>query len=477
MSKPGLNTLLQKQTNLLKKHSQIERGNIMKEIIWGTATSAYQIEGGWNEGGRGLSIWDVFTHEGGKVFQNHTGDVACDHYHRYKDDIKIMADLGIQAYRFSISWTRILPNGIGEISESGVKFYSELIDELLKNGIEPYITLFHWDYPYELHKKGGWLNGESIGWFAEYAKTVVELFSDRVKCFITFNEPQSFISGGYQHGKHAPGFKLGYKELFQICHNVLKAHGRAVIEMRKAAKKPIQIGYAPTSSIRYPLTESLEDITAAKEAYFGCMPMDQCMRSVAWWSDPVILGKYPEDGLEMYKEYLPEITEEDMKLINQPIDFYGQNIYTASEIRMGNDGDIEYLPRKTGYARTAKGWVVAPKGLYWGPKFLYERYGLPIYITENGMGAHDWVSLDGKIHDPNRIDFLERYMQELLRAADDGVDIGGYFQWSFMDNFEWEDGYSQRFGMVYVDYGSQERIIKDSAYWYKEWIENHSVCQ
>jgi len=445
-----------------------------KDFVWGTATASYQIEGAWNEDGRGLSVWDTFCHERGNVQEGHTGDVACDHYHRFREDIALMKTLGIRAYRFSLSWTRIFPKGVDEINTEGVRFYSDLIDELLKNGIEPYITLFHWDYPYELHRKGGWLNDESVLWFADYAKTVVELFSDRCVHFITMNEPQCFVGSGYLKGVHAPGLDVSFKDAFQIAHNVLKAHGAAVIAMRKAAKQPIKIGYAPTCAANYPLTESPEDIEAARASLFACPPLGKgVFWSVSWWSDPVILGRYPEDGLAMYREYLPEITEEDMKLIRQPLDFYGQNIYHGNAIRSDGKGRYAFAERTPGSPKTAIQWSITPECLRWGPRFLYERYRLPIFITENGMSAHDTVSLDGKVHDPNRIDFLHRYLTELEKSTNDGADIGGYFLWSFMDNFEWAKGYTERFGIVYVNYETQERLPKDSAYWYRDWIEAH----
>ena len=445
-----------------------------KDFVWGTATASYQIEGAWNEDGRKPSVWDMFSHEPEKVYNGHTGDVACDHYHRFKEDVKLMKELGVNGYRFSISWSRLIPDGTGKINEKGVKFYSDLIDELLNNGIEPYVTLFHWDYPYELYKKGGWLNDESIKWFADYAKTVVSLFSERVKYFITFNEPQCFIGQGHLQGVHAPGLKVGYRDIFQMAHNVLKAHGAAVIEMRKAAKQDIKIGYAPTGPICCPVTETEKDVIAAKTQTFKCPSLsDGVLWNVAWWSDPVYLGRYPEDGLKIYKDYLPEITDEDMKLINQPLDFMGQNIYNSSTWKMGEDQEPELVNRKPGYARTAFGWPVTPECLRWGPRFLCERYNLPLYITENGMAAHDTVSLDGMVHDPDRIDFLNRYLIELEKSTDDGADVRGYFLWSLIDNFEWACGYFQRFGIVYVDFESQERILKDSAYWYKNWIKEH----
>ena len=445
------------------------------DFAWGVATASYQIEGAYNEDGRGLSIWDVFSHEKEKTYNGHTGDIACDHYHRFKEDIKLMSELGIKAYRFSLSWSRIFPEGIGKVNEKGVKFYSDLIDELLSYGIEPYITLFHWDYPYELYKKGGWLNNDSVEWFADYAQKVVELFSDRVRNFITFNEPQCFIGLGFEQGVHAPGLKLPYKDIFQMCHNVLKAHGAAVVAMRKNAKQEIKIGYAPTCTANYPASDDAADIEAARKSLFECPPFgSNVMWNVSWWSDPVVLGYYPEEGLKMYKEYLPEITEEDMKLISQPIDFYCQNIYNGKEVKADESGAPVIVERRLGHGKTASQWPVTPKCMHWGPKFLYERYNLPIIISENGMSAHDVVSLDGKVHDPNRIDFVNRYLLELEKAIADGVDVQGYFLWSIMDNFEWSLGYSERFGIVYVDYNNQERIVKDSGYWYKNWIESNT---
>jgi beta-glucosidase len=386
-----------------------------------------------------------------------------------------MKELGIKAYRFSLSWSRIFPDGVGEVNPDGVRFYNELIDALLENGIEPYITLYHWDLPQALYLRGGWMNGESVAWFAQYAAKVAQLFSDRVKFFITFNEPQCFIGSSCYAGGQAPGLKMGLRAVFQMAHNVLKAHGAAVKAMRAAAVRPIQLGIAPTCSAHYPQTETPADMEAARQMLFACPPLTapNVLWSVSWWSDPVFFGRYPEDGLQMYKDYLPEITQEEMALISQPIDFYGQNIYNGKIVRANEQGEPEFVDRKPGYAVTSLGWPVTPEALRWGPRFLYERYGKPVFITENGMSAHDSVSLDGQVHDPNRIDFLHRYLLALEKATDDGADIGGYFLWSFMDNFEWAKGYTERFGIVYIDYETQERIPKDSAYWYRDWIKAH----
>lgn len=441
-----------------------------KDFVWGAATAAYQIEGAYNEDGRGLSIWDVFSHQPGKIFDNHNGDSACDHYHRFRDDIKLMKEIGIKAYRFSISWTRIIPDGTGAINEKGVKFYSELIDELIANGIEPYITLFHWDYPYTLHKKGGWLNNDSVDWFKDYAALVVELFSDRVTHYITFNEPQCFIGSGYLYGEHAPGLKCTYNDLFQMAHNIMKAHGAAVIAMRKAAKQPIKIGYSPTGTTTYPSSTSEADIEAARKQMFDCPQIEHCMSGISWWSDPIVLGHYPEDGLKKYAPYLPEITDEDMQLIHQPIDFYCQNIYQGIEVCADENNKPTVVPRKTGFPQNAMGWAITPECLHWGPKFLYDRYKLPFYISENGMASSDLVSEDGCVHDAPRIEYIKSHLKEFEHAADEGTDCCGYFCWSLMDNFEWAYGYSARFGLIYIDYVTQERIIKDSGRWYGQYI-------
>ena len=441
-----------------------------KGFIWGAATSAYQIEGAWAEDGKGPSVWDIYSQEGGRVYGNHTGDVACDHYHRFREDVKLMEEIGLKAYRFSISWPRLLPEGTGTVNEAGVRFYNELIDALLDSGIEPYITLYHWDLPYALYKRGGWMNPEIVQWFGEYAKLVAERFSDRVTHFFTLNEPQCFVGTGFLNGVHAPGLKSPLRDTFEMSHNALKAHGQAVRMLRQYGKQSLEIGYAPTCSAVCPASEKPEDVEAARQAMFA-LPEDAraWTWNVAWWSDPVLLGQYPEEGLRRYAPYLPKITAEDMKLISEPIDVYAQNIYNGWCARMGADGKPEAVDRCPGFPKTANGWPITPDSLYWGPKFLYERYKKPFYITENGLSCHDVVSLDGQVHDPNRIDFLARYLQCLKRAAGE-IDLLGYFLWSLMDNFEWERGYSERFGLIYVDYGTQRRTVKDSAYWYRNII-------
>lgn len=446
-----------------------------ENFVWGAATSAYQIEGAVKEEGKGEHIWDVYVKEPGHIYGGHNGDRACDHYHRFREDVSIMKEIGIMAYRFSIDWSRVLPEGFGPVNERGIAFYDSLIDELLKNGIEPYITLHHWELPYEIYKRGGWMNPQIVEWFGEYARLIAERFSDRVTHFFTLNEPQCFVGLGYLTGDHAPGIKAPLRDTFEMAHNVLKAHGRAVQMLRQYGKQKLTVGYAPTCGMCYPETEKAEDIEAARQALFAMNQDDQNWTwNVSWWSDPVLLGNYPEEGLKRYEPYLPRITDEDMKLIAEPIDVYGQNIYNGRCIRMGRDGMPEEVKRCEGFPKTAVSWPVTPEALYWGPKFLYERYRKPVYITENGMSCHDVVSIDGKVHDPNRTDFLARYLKELKRAAGE-IDLRGYFHWSLMDNFEWEKGYSERFGLVYVDYQTQQRMKKDSAYWYRDVIRSNGA--
>lgn len=443
------------------------------DFVWGVASSAYQVEGRDPEDGCGKNIWDTFAEEG-RILDGKDAYTACDHMHRYKEDYKLMKLLGIKAYRFSMSWARILPEGTGKVNEKAIVMYRDMILSMKENGIEPYITMYHWEFPQALQDKGGWLNEDVIQWFGEYAKVVAENFSDICEYFITLNEPECFVGLGHLSGVHAPGLKLPYKDVFKIAHNALRAHGQAVINLRKYASRPIKVGYAPTCGMAYPATDSPEDIEAARKTLFGFhQPMDNWTWNVAWFNDPVFLGKYPEEGLKKFAEYLPEITDEDMELISQPLDFMGQNIYNGYMMRQGEDGEPEYVDREAGAAKTAAGWPVTPECFYYGVKFLYERYHLPLYITENGMSCHDDVSLDGRVHDPNRQNFLDLYISALQRANDDGADVRGYFLWTFLDNFEWDKGYTERFGIVYVDFKTQKRIVKDSAFWYQKIIESN----
>lgn len=440
-----------------------------KDFAWGVATASYQIEGAAYEDGKGLSIWDEFTHIDGNIEDKSNADVACDHYHRYKEDVKLMAEMGLKAYRFSISWPRIIPDGTGEVNQKGLDFYSSLVDELIKYGIEPYVTLYHWDLPVALHRKGGWLNPESSSWFENYTSVVAKCFGNRVKNYITFNEPQVFIGLGFSQGVHAPGYKIGSKELLQMCHNVLLAHGKSVRALRKAVDG-VNVGLVAASSPGVPVSEN--DVEAAREKFFDC-GRNHFLFADSFWFDPVVFGKYPEKILKECADILPEISDEDMEIISTPIDFLGMNIYSGHLVEKGENGGYKLVQPPAGTPRTAVYWYVIPQSLYWGTKFYYERYKFPVYITENGMSAHDTVSLDGKVHDPNRIDYLNRYLLELKKSADEGTDIRGYFQWSLIDNFEWAKGYNERFGAIYVDFETQQRIIKDSGYWYKEIIESN----
>lgn len=438
-----------------------------KGFVWGGASASYQIEGGAEEDGKGLSVWDMFCRETGRIRDGRSGAMACDHYHRYREDVALMKLMGLQAYRFSISWPRVIPAGYGKICENGMDFYDRLVDALLEAGIVPYVTLFHWDYPYDLFRRGGWLNPDSPGWFSDYVEAVANRLGDRVKHFITLNEPQCFIGISYADTVHAPGVHFPVWDILQMAHHVLLGHGLAVQALR-AAVPGVQIGIAPTCSAHYPATEKEADIEAARRAIFDVG--ENWTWSVSTWSDPILFGRYPEAMLSRYGRYMPSIGSQDMKIISQPIDFYGQNIYNGCAVRSDGAEGYEFVRRKSGYDITASKWPVTPQALYWGPKFLYERYRKPFYITENGISCPDVVSIDGKVHDPNRKDFLYRYLREYKRAAEDGVDARGYFQWCVTDNFEWEKGYTERFGLVYCDFETQKRIPKDSAFWFRDTI-------
>jgi len=449
-----------------------------KDFVWGSATASYQVEGAAFEDGKGLNIWDVFTHDGGHVYGNHTGDVACDQYHLFKEDVKMMKELGMKAYRFSLSWARIMPTGTGEINEKGIAYYNALIDELLANGIEPYITLYHWDLPYELYKQGGFLNPKIADWFYDYASLVAERFSDRVTHFFTLNEPQCIIGLGYLNGEQAPGLLTGKTDIFQMLYHLLRAHGKCVSALREKSVQPVKIGLASCGNTYYPASDSSEDIEAARYATFHMTndSLHEAVWNFATVMDPIYKGEYPKELREYFGDVLVELTDEDKTLISQPLDFYGQNIYNSVEVKADENGKPVEVKRCDGFPETMMLWPVTPKGMYWAPRFIYERYQKPFYITENGLASMDWIHVDGTIKDYGRIDFLQRYLRELKKAAEDGSDIAGYFQWSLMDNFEWAFGYSKRFGLVYVDYETQKRTPKQSAYFYKEVIETNGEC-
>jgi beta-glucosidase len=443
------------------------------DFVWGAAAASYQIEGGAYDDGKGLSVWDVRCKSPGKIWAGDSGEVACDHYHRFEEDARLMGEIGLQAYRLSISWPRVLPNGTGAVNEKGLAFYDRLIDALLQNGVQPWVTLFHWDYPQALFCRGGWLNRDSADWFAEYAHIIIDKLSDRVAHWITQNEPQCYLGFGHQTGEHAPGLELGFAEVLRAAHHSLLAHGKAVQVIRTRAKTPPLIGAAPVGIVKMPASNRPEDIAAARAATFA-VSAKNCW-SNTWFADPMIFGRYPDDGLKLFAKEMPEIRSGDMETINQPLDFYGINVYFGETVRAAGDGGYERVKSSNGPPLTTMGWEVTPEALYWGPRFIYERYKLPIVVTENGMANCDWIQLDGKVHDPQRIDFLSRYLRAYQRAVGDGVVAKGYFVWSVMDNFEWAHGYKQRFGLIYVDYATQKRVLKDSAYWYREVIASQGA--
>jgi len=442
------------------------------DFVWGVASASYQVEGAVNEDCRGTSVWDMFCKQPGRIIDGSSGDVACDHYHRYREDIALMKEIGVKAYRFSIAWPRVIPDGDGKVNEKGLDFYERLTDALLEAGITPCVTLYHWDYPYDLFCKGGWMNPESPKWFLKYTEAVGKRLKGKLPIVFTFNEPECFIGISYDHTWHAPGIQFPLWDTLLMTHNVLLAHGLSVQALRSLSSET-KIGYAPAVHADYPVSDSPEDREAARKACFSIK--DKVSLSSSVWSDPIFLGKYPDELLQNYGQYIPKIGPDDMRIIAQPLDFLGQNIYNGDPVRADGKGGYEYAPRETGYAFTAAKWPVTPEALYWGPRFFAERYKVPIYITENGLSCTDVVSLDGKVHDPNRIDFLHRYLRCLKRAADDGVDIRGYFHWCFTDNFEWAKGYTERFGIVHCNFGTQQRIIKDSGYWYRDTIKSNGA--
>ncbi|WP_438481936.1 GH1 family beta-glucosidase [Oleiharenicola lentus] len=442
-----------------------------KDFTWGAATSSYQIEGFPHADGRGASVWDEFCATPGRVHNGDTGAVACEHYTRSAEDVQLMRDLGLRAYRFSVAWPRVMPTGRGPANAAGLAFYDRLVDQLLEAKVEPWLTLFHWDYPLPLYREGGWLHPDSPQWFADYTHAVVDKLSDRVRHWMTLNEPQCFMGLGHQTGIHAPGDKLPLDQALLATQNVLLAHGLAVQVIRSRAKSPPLVGWAPTGEVPTPATETEADIQAARETYWQVPPTS--VWNMAWWLDPVLRGHYPEQGLQAYGSAVPRFTEADLRTMHQPLDFLGLNIYHGYSCRRSADGKIEVLKPSAGSPHLHNHWPFHPAALQWGPTFVHERYGLPIVITENGTATHDWVFADGEIHDSSRVDFFSRYLAALRRAMANGVNVKGYFAWSLMDNFEWAEGYRFRFGLVHVDFATQKRTLKDSARWYSECIRSN----
>jgi len=444
------------------------------DFVWGTATASYQIEGAVAEDGRGPSIWDVFCKKPGAVFEGDNGDVACDHYHRYAEDVALLKQLGVKSYRLSLSWTRLLPEGRGRVNEKGVDFYKRLFDALAHAGITPMVTLYHWDYPQALFEKGGWLARDSASWFADYASLAVSRLGDRVKLWITQNEPSIYIEVGHVTGVHAPGLKLGMSDALTAAHNSMRGHAEAVRAIRAAAKPgaATQVGCAFALSVRHPVSDAGDDIEAARASMFAVD--GKTFINNAWWMDPVLRGSYPEDGLRAYGTDVPKELEKDAAQMKQPVDFLGLNIYTSKGCRRSAGGQPEVMPWPPGYPRSGVDWQpIVPQALYWGSRFMYERYRLPLSITENGISTRDQVFLDGQVHDPHRVDYLQRSLAELGRAIHDGIPVRSYHHWSLLDNFEWAEGYKQRFGMVYVDFQSLRRVPKDSYRFYQQVIASN----
>ena len=439
-----------------------------KDFLWGCASAATQIEGGAYEDGKGLSIWDQYGKEK-RILYGHTPTFACDSYHRYKEDIQLIRELGVKVYRFSINWTRIVPNGYdGVINQKGIDYYNDVINEVLKAGLIPFVTLYHWDMPYEVYKKGGFLNREIADWFAFYARVIGDHFADRVKNFIVINEPQCCIGGLGGADRYV---NYTAKEMLTMIHNLLLMNGKAAKILK--SYEGVRVGLAPCGDGTIPYSENEADIEAAYRRFFG---LDyHSAGSVSLFCDPVIFGEYPKEYYEIYKaEELPQIEPGDMDIIRCDVDFIGYNNYTSWIYRADKNERygtrVEFDPNRV-YTWGGK-WPYAPEGMYWILKNLDRRYHLPLIVTENGTPCYDMVSADGRVHDPYRIEILRSYIGQAEKAKDEGVDLRGYFVWSILDNLEWYDGYTERFGLVHVDFNTFKRTPKDSYYWYRDFIRD-----
>jgi beta-glucosidase len=436
---------------------------------WGTATASYQIEGAAGEDGRGRSIWDTFSHTPGRTANGETGDVACDHYHRYREDVALMRDLNAGVYRFSLAWPRLQPDGRGPLNEAGVAFYDRLVDELLGAGIRPWVTLYHWDLPQVLEDEGGWPERQTAQRFADYAAAVHARFADRVADWTTLNEPWCSAFLGYASGHHAPG-RQDPAAAVRAAHHLMLGHGLAVQAMR-AARGDLRYGITLNLHPSAPATASAGDQEAARR-------VDGVTNRI--FLDPILAGRYPGDVLADLAPITgaDHIRAGDEKQISQPLDLLGVNYYRRNIVRaipagepghpeaaMVGASDIELV--RTGKPATAMGWEIDPTGLHDILTRISRDYASPpLYITENGAAFPDTVAADGAVHDPERIDYLDGHFRAAHRAIQDGVDLRGYFVWSLMDNFEWAWGYGRRFGLVYIDYGTGQRLVKDSGRWY-----------
>jgi beta-glucosidase len=427
------------------------------DFTWGAATAAYQIEGAVTLGGRGESIWDRFTSVPGNIANGDTGDVACDSYHRYSEDVRLMRELGLDAYRFSISWPRVLPTGRGHPNEAGLDFYDRLVDELLANKIEPYPTLYHWDLPQALEDLGGWPERDTVDAFLEYAGVVAARLGDRVTHWITHNEPWVASWLGYGLGEHAPGRK-SRSDALAAAHHLLLSHGRATEVLRTSAHTKVGITLDLIPMHPHGDSEADRDAVRLEDGYRN-----------RWFLDAVLRGEYPRDVLERWGEHLPAIADDDMRTIGAPIDFIGVNYYRRHVVRADDDGS-PVVVEPEGVERTAMGWEVYPDGLLELLVRLHEEYDAPpIYVTENGA-AFDDARSNGTVDDPERTSYIARHVDAMARALGRGVPLAGYFVWSLLDNFEWTRGYSKRFGIVYVDYETLERVPKASFGWYRDFI-------
>lgn len=429
-------------------------------FLWGAATAAYQIEGAWNADGKGESIWDRFSHTPGKISDASTGDIACDHYHRYLDDIALMRRLGLKAYRFSTSWPRLLPSGRGPVNRYGLDFYDRLVDALLAANIEPFLTLYHWDLPQALQDEGGWENRNTCHAFADYAALMVKRLGDRVHYWTTFNEPSVVAFDGHLTGEHAPGIQ-DPRITYQVVHHLLVAHGLAVQAVRAIDPK-LQVGIVLNLWNAEPATDSPEDIAAAEATW---------QRGDAIFPDAIFKAQYPPLVYEMVGKNMPKIQDGDFALASQKLDYLGLNSYSRNVISA--NGNITPVP---GSEYTEMGWEVCAPALRRLLVRINNDYRLPpIYITENGAAFKDEVSPDGKVHDPRRLDYLKQHLIQTRLAMQDGVDVRGYFVWSLLDNFEWGHGFTKRFGLIRVDYETQKRTIKDSGEWYEDLIRKNKV--
>ena len=439
-----------------------------KNFIWGAATSAYQIEGAYDEDGRGLSTWDVFCRQPGRIRENHTGEIACDHFHLYKDDVKLMRDIGLKAYRFSISWSRILPEGEGAINQKGFDFYSRLIDELIENGITPYVTLFHWDLPDNLEKKyGGWRSKEVSKRFADYAGIVSDRLSDRVKNWMTINEIACFTVLPHKLDRYAPAKVEPPKIVNQTIHNALYGHGLAVRAIRDNADTDVKIGIVENLAVTYPVLDLKKDIDAASKCF---KDKNQAILF------PLFKGNYSRQMIKKLGTDMPDYTEEEMKVIAEPVDFIGYNIYGGSPVRHDDVKGYEILPYPKGYPKTDMDWAVSPRSIYYALKYTKEYFGdIPVYLTENGMASDDDETQSEEIFDLDRLEYLRTHLDMSLKAIQDGFNLKGYFVWSFMDNFEWDWGFTKRFGIVRVNYSTMQRQRKLSSYFYENVIKSGSI--